>query len=98
MTQLIKPLDEAQLACVDLLAQALTEAKEGKIDSVAIIVCMEGGYASVMAGYNAGGLPAFLLDSAPHVQATARGNRDGGNRQAGSGIGTVGKAVRRNRV
>lgn len=44
------PLDESRQACVELLADALEEATKGKIKSVAIVVCMDEGMATVMAG------------------------------------------------
>jgi hypothetical protein len=44
------PLDESRQACIDLLADALDEATKGKIKSVAIVVCMDDGMATVMAG------------------------------------------------
>ena len=50
------PLTEAQMACVDLLAEALEQARAGNINSVGIVVCMKGGYASVMAGTQAADL------------------------------------------
>jgi hypothetical protein len=50
------PLTEAQTACVDLLKEALAEALQGNITSIAIIACMTSGYASVMAGTQAGDL------------------------------------------
>ena len=49
-------LDESQRACVDLLEEALEQARDGKIDAVGIVVCMKGGFASVMAGKRAGDL------------------------------------------
>lgn len=49
-------LTEAQLACVDLLSEALEQAQGGKIDAVGIIVCLKGGYATVMAGTQAADL------------------------------------------
>lgn len=49
-------LDESQQACVDLLRQALAEAERGEIRTVGIVVCMESGYATVMAGSCAGDL------------------------------------------
>lgn len=53
---LIKPLTESQLACVDLLKEALAEAERGAINSIGIAVCMEKGYATVMAGTQAADL------------------------------------------
>ncbi len=44
------PLDEMRKACVELLADALEEATKGRIKSVAIVVCMDDGIATVMAG------------------------------------------------
>jgi hypothetical protein len=39
-----------QQACIDLLADALEEATKGRISSCAIVVCMDDGIATVMAG------------------------------------------------
>ncbi len=50
------PLTEAQQACVDLLAEALEEAKLGRIQSIGIVACMKTGYACVMAGTGAADL------------------------------------------
>lgn len=50
------PLSDAQIAIVDLLKETLAQALEGRINTIAIIACMEGGFGSVMAGSNAGGL------------------------------------------
>lgn len=44
------PLNEMQQACADLLADALEEAMRGRIKSVAVVVCMDDGIATVMAG------------------------------------------------
>ena len=49
-------LGDMQQACVDLLADALEEATKGRISSVAIVVCMDDGIATVMAGKNGGAL------------------------------------------
>lgn len=50
------PLTEDQKAVCELLKEALAQALEGKITSVAIVVCMKNGYAHVMAGRQAGDL------------------------------------------
>jgi hypothetical protein len=50
------PLDEAQIACADLLKEALAEALEGRVTSIGIIACMKDGYAAVMAGHQASAL------------------------------------------
>ena len=50
------PLTEDQIEIVEILKETLAQALQGKIDSIAIIACMEGGFASVMGGRNAGGL------------------------------------------
>ena len=44
------PLDESRQACVELLTDALEEAVKGRIKSVAIVVAMDEGIATVMAG------------------------------------------------
>jgi hypothetical protein len=51
-----KPLDEAQQNCVDILTDALEEAVKGRISSVALVVCMDEGIATVMGGKNGGAL------------------------------------------
>lgn len=56
------PLNESQAACVDLLKEALAEALEGKINSIAIVVCMKGGFANVMAGTQAADLHLGAAD------------------------------------
>ena len=48
--KLIKPLGEAEKAVIDLLEEALKEAKRGAFHTVAIVVCKQEGYATVMAG------------------------------------------------
>jgi hypothetical protein len=49
-------LGDMQQACVDLLSDALEEAIKGRISSCAIVVCMDDGIATVMAGKNGGAL------------------------------------------
>lgn len=58
MTAILMPtmLTDSQQACVDLLTEALAEAKRGNITTVGIVVCMQSGYASVMAGHQAADL------------------------------------------
>ena len=54
---ILKPiLGKAQQDCVDVLTDALEEAIKGRISSLGIIVCMDDGIATVMAGQNAGSL------------------------------------------
>ena len=48
-----RPLSAVQQACVDMLEEALGEARRGKVYTVGIIACMETGYATVMAGPHA---------------------------------------------
>lgn len=50
------PLDDMRKACVELLADALEEATKGRIRAVAIVVCMDDGIATVMAGKDGGAL------------------------------------------
>lgn len=49
-------LDDMQQNCVDLLSDALEEAMRGRITSLAMVVCMDDGIATVMAGKNGGAL------------------------------------------
>lgn len=46
------PLDEMQQNCVEVLSDALDEAMKGNITSVALVVCMTDGIATIMAGTN----------------------------------------------
>ena len=70
------PLTEAQLACVDLLSEALEQARAGQITSIGIIVCMKGGYASVMAGTQAADLNLGCDDLKDKIlDATSRSKR-----------------------
>ena len=51
-----KSLDPQHQPCVDVLTDALEEAVKGRISSVALVVCMDDGIATVMAGKNGGAL------------------------------------------
>jgi len=68
-------LSESQLACVDLLKETLREAEAGSIHTIGIIVCMEKGYAHVMAGHRASDLN-MGCDS---LKAAILGAVEGGN-------------------
>lgn len=50
------PLSEDQIACVEMIKETLAQALEGKIDAIAIAVCMEGGFASALTGRRPGDL------------------------------------------
>ena len=52
----IAGIDKNQQACVDVLTDALEEAMKGRITSLALVVCMDDGIATVMAGTNGGAL------------------------------------------
>jgi hypothetical protein len=54
--KLITKLTEDQKAVVELLKEALAQALEGHVTSIGIVVCMEKGYAHVMAGRQAADL------------------------------------------
>ena len=55
-TILAAPLTESQSACVELLEEALREARAGHINTIGIIAAMKTGYATVMAGHQASDL------------------------------------------
>lgn len=70
------PLSEAQLACIDLLSEALEQARAGEVTSIGIILCMKGGYASVMAGTQAADLNLGCDDLKDKIlEATSRSKR-----------------------
>lgn len=50
------PLSEDQTAIVDLLKEALAQALEGNIKTVGVVACLDGGFATVMAGRQAADL------------------------------------------
>lgn len=50
------PLDDNQIACVELLKEALAEALEGKVSCLGLVLCMQGGWASNLAGNRPGDL------------------------------------------
>ncbi len=50
------PMGEDQAAICDLLKETLAQALEGQIKTIAIVVCLEDGFASVMAGRQAAAL------------------------------------------
>ena len=49
-------LGEHEKDCVEILSDALEEATKGRINSVALVVCMDDGIATVMGGKNGGAL------------------------------------------
>jgi hypothetical protein len=59
---LIKPLNENQQACVDLLEDALAEARNGNVRALAMVVCMNQGWATVFGGNPPGDLNLGLDD------------------------------------
>ncbi len=50
------PMSENQVAIIDALKQALAEALEGKIKTVAIVACFDDGFGSIIVGRQAGAL------------------------------------------
>ncbi len=63
-------LDEMQQSCVDLLTDALEEAMKGRISAVALVVCMDDGIATVMAGRNGGALNLGCDDLKHKIRAS----------------------------
>lgn len=74
--KLVTPLTEEQQAVITLLEEALREAKAGHINSIGIIACMPTGFASVMAGKQAGDLYLGAGDMQRKIlDAVTGGNR-----------------------
>lgn len=79
---LATPLTDDQIACVDALKEALAQALEGNVDSMAIVLCMKGGWATLIAGNRPGDLnlgcddlKGKILDAvlnAPKTKAVSR--------------------------
>lgn len=49
-------LNDSQVAAIDLLKEALAEALEGRVYGAGIVLCMDGGWATVMCGNRPGDL------------------------------------------
>lgn len=49
-------LSKDQQDCVDVLEEALTQARAGKIHTLGMVACMERGYATIIAGPHAADL------------------------------------------
>ena len=70
------PLNEAQLACIDLLTEALEQARGGHISAVGIIACLKDGYAASMAGTQASALNLAADDlKAQILERVRRGDK-----------------------
>lgn len=74
---LMRPLNEAQQACISLLREALEQAEGGHITSIGIVVCLPSGYATVMAGSQA----ADLNLGCDSLKAKILNAVEGGNRR-----------------
>jgi hypothetical protein len=55
------PLTEAQKETILLLEEALAEAKKGNVDGAGVILCMNGGFATVFGGEKPGDLALGLM-------------------------------------
>lgn len=51
-----KSLDANQIACVEMLKEALAQALEGNVNCLGIVLCLEGGWATNLAGNRPGDL------------------------------------------
>lgn len=77
-----KTLNDDQRACVDALDQALALARDGGVHGMAIVVAMDGGWSTVLAGQRPGDLNLGLDDlkgkildavlNSPKTKATGR--------------------------
>ena len=77
-----RKLSEDQVACVDILKEALALALEGKVHGIAMVACMDGGWATLFGGSRPGDLnlgtddlKRKILDAvlnAPKTKATSR--------------------------
>lgn len=59
---LTTPHTSDQIACIDALKEALALALEGKVDGMAIVLCLENGWANNLAGIRPGDLNLGLDD------------------------------------
>ena len=66
-------LTEDQQQCIHVLKEALEQAEAGNIDTIGVIACMKGGYASVMGGSRAGDLALGALDLQQQILDATRG-------------------------
>ncbi len=49
----LAPLTDIQRDCVEKLKEALEQAELGNVSAIGLVLCMKGGYASVIGGTNA---------------------------------------------
>ena len=74
ITDIYSPsLTEDQRQCVHVLKEALEQAEAGNIDTIGVVACMKGGYASVMGGSRAGDLALGALDLQQQILDATRG-------------------------
>ena len=83
MTKPIIMLDQTRLqfsdeqqACIDILSQALDEANKGNIDTLGLVVRINGHFVNNAAGMHAGGLQASLFNLMVKVNAAIDGMVD----------------------
>ena len=68
-----KQLSAEHHACIDILSQALDEAKKGNIDTLGLVVRIDGQFVNNAAGMHAGGLQASLFNLMVKVNAAIDG-------------------------
>jgi len=61
------------VAIVDLIKEALAQALEGNVKTIGIVACLEGGFASVMAGRHAADLNLACDDLKYKIHAAVTG-------------------------
>ena len=66
-------LTDDQQRCVHVLKEALEQAEAGNIDTIGVVACMKGGYASAMGGSRAGDLALGALDLQQKILEATRG-------------------------
>lgn len=80
------PLTEDQAYCASLLREALELADAGKVNSLCMVVCMEGGFATVMGGRRGADLHVGCHDIQSKILAELTGGNMARKPAAGSRI------------
>jgi hypothetical protein len=80
------PLTDDQAYCRDLLREALALADAGKVNSLCMVVCMEGGFATVMGGRRGADLHVGCHDLQAKILAELTGGNVARPKPRGSSI------------
>lgn len=68
-------LSDNQVACIDVLKEALAEGLEGKVSGIGLVLCMDGGWATMIAGERPGDLNLGCDDLKYKIHGAVTGSK-----------------------